>query len=367
MELKIFNKDLNLIGIIDSYSYLMWTRKYNDLGAFQLNILFTSDNNSLLETGNIIYKDSGECGYITSKEIRIEADGTEIIEVKGEFILGYLARRIIWGYEDINMNIADAVNKFIDSNCINTTTERKIPNFELGTKLNTSIKINRQLSHENLLETLINIAQDHELGLKVDFDIKAKKLIFKLYEGINRSINQNSISPVVFSRDFENVLDQNFIESKNTYKNVALVAGAGEGTKRKTATVGSASGLDRYEIFVDARDVSDVRTTESGGSTTDIPIPDIEYLPLLQARGKDKLTEHFEIKSFNGTINHNSNYKYKIDFDLGDVVTFHEKKWGITINSRITEISEVYDTNGMTLQLTFGNDVPTLIQMIKGR
>ncbi|NFE84103.1 hypothetical protein FDB42_12590 [Clostridium botulinum] len=366
MELKIFNRDLNLVGIIDSFSSLIWNRKYNSLGDFQLNILFTSENNSILKIDNIIYKDNGECGFITSKEIKIDDDGTENIEVKGKFILGYLERRIIWGQEEINSSVVDASYMLVHNNCINCSEPRKIPNLMLGEKNNIEIPLVKQVSYNNLLDTVCLISQTHELGLKVDFDIIENKLIFKIYEGIDRSINQSKVAPVIFSRDFENVLNQNYVESNNNYKNVALVAGAGEGIERKTLAIGDKSGLDRYELFVDARDICDKRyVSDDEGISKDEPIPENEYSNLLESRGNEKLTQYYKIKSFDSTINTNSNVVYKEDYDLGDIVTFFDKKWELTIDTRITEISEVYDIEGLTINITFGNNIPTLMDIIK--
>lgn len=361
MELKIFNRDLNLVGIIDSFSSLIWNRKYNSIGEFQLDILFTEENNSLLKLENIIYKDNGEAGFITCKEIKIDDNGEEKIEVKGKFIIGYLERRIIWGCEDINSNVVDASHQLIINNCIDCIDKRKIPNLSIEENKQINIPLTRQVSYDNLFDTLSTIVQTHELGLKVDFDIFAKKLIFKIYKGIDRSISQKVTAPIIFSREFENVLNQNYLESNSTHKNVALIAGAGEGENRKITTIGDENGLDRYELFVDARDITDNRYSDGENES----IPNDEYRELLITRGTEKLAEQYKIKTFDSTININSNLIYKQDYDLGDVVTFFDKKWGFIIDTRITEISEVYDIEGLTINITFGNNVPTLIDILK--
>ena len=43
----------------------------------------------------------------------------------------------------------------------------------------------------------------------------------------------------------------------------------------------------------------------------------------------------------------------------------HDKKWGITIDTRITEVEEVYESNKVEINVTFGNNIPTLIDKIK--
>lgn len=366
MELKIFDRSLNLIGVIDSFSTLIWNRKYNDLGIFQMNILFTNEVNSILNIDNIIYKDNGESGFIVSKEIKINEDGTETIEVKGNFIIGYLERRIIWGCEEINSNVVDASYRLINNNCIECASERIIPNLALDDKPDINISLIKQVSYDNLLDTLILIAQNNELGIKVDFDIINKKLKFKIYKGIDRSINQNIVAPIIFSREFENVLEQNYFQSNSNYKNVGLVGGAGEGAERKLESIGNEeSGLDRHELFIDARDIQDTRDIEVDGVNKKEVIPDPEYKQLLITRGKEKLLDCYKVKTFDTSINKDANIKYIQDYDLGDIVTFFDKKWGVTIDTRITGITETYSENGISLEITFGNNIPTLMQIIK--
>lgn len=368
MELKVFNRELNLIGIVDSFSNLIWNRKYNSIGEFQLNILFTEEINSLLKFDNIIYKDEGQAGFITSKEIKIDDNGADIIEVKGKFIIGYLERRIIWGCEEINSNVVEAAHQLIINNCIECIGERKIPNLVLEYNKEISIPLIMQVSYDNLFDTLSSIAKVHELGLTVDFDIFNKKLIFKIYKGIDRSISQSKVAPVIFSREFENILGQNYIESNSNLKNVALVSGTGEGIERKVITIGEECGLDRYELFVDARDISDTRQIENtDGTVYEEIISDEEYSKLLITRGNEKLAEHYRIKCFDSTLNTNSNMEYKKDYDLGDIITFFDKKWDVKVDTRITEICEIYDNEGLSLNVTFGKNAPTLIDIIKRR
>ena len=72
-------------------------------------------------------------------------------------------------------------------------------------------------------------------------------------------------------------------------------------------------------------------------------------------RERLKLAKCKQIETFESKINIRSNLIYKEDFDLGDVVTCISKKWGITIDSRITEIEEVYEEDGFNVNVVFGN------------
>lgn len=52
-------------------------------------------------------------------------------------------------------------------------------------------------------------------------------------------------------------------------------------------------------------------------------------------------------------------------FGVGDMVTIIDKNWGVMINTRITEIVEIYENKGKTVNLVLGNNVPTLYEKIK--
>ena len=62
------------------------------------------------------------------------------------------------------------------------------------------------------------------------------------------------------------------------------------------------------------------------------------------AEGKEKLAEQSGVLSFEGEID-TSNYKYKEDYDVGDIVTV-KNQYGITTNARITEVIETWDNTG---------------------
>lgn len=78
---------------------------------------------------------------------------------------------------------------------------------------------------------------------------------------------------------------------------MAVVQGAGEGENRATVTVGltDATGADRRELYVDARDV---QPDEEKGETTKSQA----YLERLMARGTNKLLEQLRTGSIELTI-----------------------------------------------------------------
>lgn len=165
-----------------------------------------------------------------------------------------------------------------------------------------------------------------------------KQFVFKLYAGADRTYAQTENPYVIFSPKFENIANSNYLESKKEYKNVALVAGEGEGAERKTTSVGEGNGLERRELFVDARDIS--TTTEDN-----VTLSDEEYKKQLAQRGNEKLAECSSAQSFEGQVEMTKMFEYGKDFFIGDIVQI-TNEYGMESRARISEIVTAIDTQG---------------------
>ncbi|WP_061334287.1 siphovirus ReqiPepy6 Gp37-like family protein, partial [Clostridium botulinum] len=315
-----------------------------------------------------------------TRQLKIGEDGQEYLEVKGKFLTNYLDRRISWDRVSFDGKTEDLMRKLVLENAITPINlDRKIPNVILGDLKGFNEDIKYTNSFGNIIEQLENISNTNNLGYRNILNIKNRKILFDVYKGVDRTINNGTIAPCIFSRSFENILEQEYMDSLNNYKNTTLIAGAGEGKDRKLTSIGNTKGLDRFELYVDARDITDkeekkkmVADRDEEGNvigeheeTYEVEIPWERYKPLLIQRGKEKLEECKEIQTFDSKINTQGNNKYKVDFNLGDIVTVVDKKWGIRIDTPITEIEEVYEEKGLEVNVVFGNNIPTIIDKIK--
>ena len=327
IELYVFDKELNLLGMIDSFTSLLWTRRYNTCGEFELNCDLTKDNLALLQEENIIYKkDTTECGVISYIDYKLDTEGKEVIVCKGKFATTYLSRRIALGTSVITGTSENTIRTLVTNNIVSPTNSDRIkPNLSLGADNSYTDAITYTLDNKELLEDITNLATLGELGLRTDFSPINKTLTFNIYKGLDRSINQSVNNRAIFSKEFENILEQEYTDSLDNYRNVAY---------GPSTSIGDIAGTERYEVYVDK---------------------DLEV----------ELSKRLKVVTFSSKVNLKSNIKYKTDFNLGDIVTCVSKKWGITINPRITEIEEIYEQDGFSINATFGNDIPTLITKIK--
>jgi hypothetical protein len=361
MELFIYNPNMVLLGVIDRITSLIWTRRYWKCGEFKLLVPLTEEHNRLLEAKNIVMKrgdnEAAEIRYIRKAK---DAQGAEILEIQGKFLLVWMEKRVLLPQIITTDNTQNIIYQIINQTSaglpIAASTEDE--DTQSGTIVYTSeYGINSQLAIENA-------AMAAKLGIRVLTDREAMQHTLSVYKGAERTTdNPNGNPPCVFSPDFDNIIEQEFIRSIEQTKNVALVAGEEkEGEPRKIATVGDAVGAERNEVFINAGDIKQDYEDEDGNA---IHIPDSQYLSQLEQRGFSELAGYSEVIGFSSKINTDSSYKYRLDYDVGDRVTCLNRRWGVKIDVRVTEITETYETGKMIIEATFGESLPTLIQTIR--
>ncbi|HHX0224913.1 TPA: siphovirus ReqiPepy6 Gp37-like family protein [Enterococcus faecalis] len=165
-------------------------------------------------------------------------------------------------------------------------------------------------------------------------------------------------SVVQFSAEFENVTNESLEKNNYDEATTALIYGEGEGKARKHTQVNNnLSGLERKEIYVDARDLQQ--------TVDDVKMPDAQYIATLQSRGKEKLTEQQRVLALNGTINLNDSlFVYGRDYKLGDRVK-RISSFGYSDTVVLNSVTQTWDEKGYHIDGEFGNQSKTIIDVIK--
>jgi len=344
MEIYIFNQlDRQLLGIIEAFEYLRWTRSYSSCGSFGLRAIATPENIALLKIGNILWKnDDQEAGLIEFLEMTMQEQ--EFIVVSGRFATSLLARRIVMGIAILNSDLGIAIGTLINDNIISPIVQDRIINGITYTPQTLGASVNTQISWTNLMNAIIDLCESADVGIRTVFEPATGTFDIQLYNGAH--------TMAVFSKEYENIIEQIFTRSVSDFASLAIVGGEGEGSERTIINVGGGDGEGRYEIFVDAKDL---RSED---------FPD-DYIAALIFRGNQKLAEKALIEAFDVTVNQYGNLIYKTDFDIGSQIHVVSKRWGISISARITEVEENYDRTGMSLSVTLGKPLPTLSQKLK--
>lgn len=352
MDIYVLDTNLQVIGIIDNYTSVIWTTRYFVNGDFELYLPASKKALDLLREKHYLCRDKDisqtETGLryknvmiIEKIEVATSIENGNYLTVTGRSLQSILKRRIIWEQTNLSGKVEQCIYRLITENAISPLIpERKIPGLILATPKNLEETTKIQITGDNLGETIEKLCTTYGYGY--DIEIVNDQFNFYLYAGVDRSYNQSVNPYVVFSNDFENLLATDYSYDMENYQNVALVAGEGEGINRKTQSVGNASGLDRCETYVDARDLS----TNDGEYTEE------EYKNVLQNRGLEKLNETPIVESFSGETETRLTYKLNEDYFLGDIVQV-VNEYGIEASPRILEIIESDSDEGNSIIPTF--------------
>lgn len=260
MDLMVLDANLDAIKVVDQYESFIWTDRYYQSGDFELYMPMTTSILDYIKQDYYIQRRGTDRLMIIEKLlIETDTESGDHITVTGRSLESILDRRVIWGQILLTGNLQNAVELLLDDCIINpSNTNRKIPNFIFKASTDpriTALTIEAQYTGDNLYEVIQKICEERGLGFKVTLN-ESKQFVFELYMGIDRSYDQTEVPYVVFSPSFDNIISSNYMESKSSLKNVALVGGEGEGSARRYTAVGNLIGLNRREMFVDARDIS---------------------------------------------------------------------------------------------------------------
>lgn len=340
MNLTVLDEDFKTIKVIDAYKSLIWTDRYNEAGDFEL---YTEVSGEILkyvtENKYLVNTSSEHTMIVDSIEIISDREIGNHIIITGSSLEKILSRRIVWGLKTLNTSLQNGIKTLINENIISpSNSDRKISNFVFVESSDPKVleaKIDTQFTGDNLYDIIVEQCSLNDLGFKIVLNDQ-NQFEFSLYAGIDRSYNQDENPCVIFSPKYENLVNSNYYESNAEYKNVTLIGGQGEGNERVYTTVGSGSGLERRELFTDARDLSPN------------DISNDQYISNLKNRGEEKLAENSETVTFDGEVEAVNSYIYREDYYLGDIVQI-ENEYDQDGTTRITEVITSIDDGGFSI------------------
>lgn len=316
---NIYDLELNRIGSLFTWVSMVWEEGYNTMGSFQLELQATEKNMELIQTNRYVgTAESDTLMFIES----VDVSDNEIIA--NGFPATVILDHRVSTTEISNTNAEAAMRQLISE-------MEPWPCVELGEEQGFTVKFTPQTSDQSVEEYCEVIAQACDLGFKFVHDKENKKLLFTVYQPPE---NPNA----KYSTLYGNVGDVEYTQSDVKYKNVAIVAGDGEGSERVTVVAGdtSSTGADRRELYIDARDVQrDSEETED------------EYKARLVARGEGKLVEQNQINTITFNIDN--------DVTLGETVFVNIPELNTKLKARIITVTDTSQKNGTTREISIGN------------
>lgn len=340
--IRIIDTNFNFKGMIDDYSSFYFVRNYYQAKEFQL--VCSCKYKEILKDGDIIFIDPKKPLIIES--IIIDESKNQIT-IKGRDIKSILERRITvptvgQAHDSFKGNAEDVIKHYVETNAVNPVDKKRIINqLIIAPTTNKGQILNWQSRYKYLNSEITNICKTTGLGWEITLDLVNNKFVFDVIEGKDLT---NSKQKVIFSEDFNNITDVIKTNDSKNYKTMGYVAGQGEGENREVKEVfkNNDTGLDRRELFIDARDIEENQDDK------------------LTDRAEAKLKNFDYITSTESTVS-NTNFIYQKDWNLGDIVI--RKSDSYFENLRVTEVTEVYEKD-FKIDVVLGDVIPNAIEEI---
>lgn len=385
LNIYIMNQDLQKIGIVDNYTSLIWSTRYVEFGDCEIYAPATPENLSIFQLDNYVMREDDDmiC-KIDKVELETNVETGNYLIITGTDCRKILNQRIVWKTTSFSGTAENFIRRLITQNIISPTdADRVIPRFKLGEYYGFDVHLNLQTSYEPIGDKIAEICRMYGYGFKVTFD--GNNFVFDVYSGVDRSFLQTENPYVIFSDDFDNLKSSKYLIDKSNYGSVALVGGSGEGKDRLLTMVNTsiATGINRHEIFVDAKSTSKSITYEdlveayAGGTISTVSgtvyysvsgeriakldsatepqnaeLLDAPYYALLGEAGEEELAKLKTLTAFEGEVEAENTYLYKTDYFIGDIVQI-KNEFGIERAVRIVEVVESFNDEGHSVIPTF--------------
>lgn len=356
--MRVYDKDFNYVFATREYSKMQATLRYYGVSNLAVAVSAKSNLAHYLQEGMYLTLEHNGRQYPFVVLRRTISAGVLTAQAASPHTL--LSRRITvppdGKYAVTSTGSPDKVVKAFVRACISGA--RALPITLTADRAGTAIAEQSRL--QNLGTEVERICQAYGLGERWTLDADNKCFIFDTYAGTDRTQGNTADNPpCIFAAKYRNLADYEYDWDGSGRQTTAIVAGQGEGTDREIITVGgTASGVDRYEVFVDARDVAK-------GDTA-----------LLTERGTAAIIDAAE--SITTEESQNGNLVFGVDYDLGDMVTVritvpeYKLEGGyydtvdrqILINQRITEAIITTENGEYNVDLKYGEQQITRAQTL---
>lgn len=351
----IYNSAYEPIGLLQNEISVIWLEKYQNYGEVKITAKTTTSNLDLLIVGNFISNSDTDTLAEFIHVETIENSGETTIEARAFLTVNMLSNRVVLTTEQVR-NIESAMYSLYIRN------KRDLP-FLTAPLQGYPQTMESEITWNSVMEAMVTLANYSGLGFKVVFDGNTREQTFTVYQGKDRS-NETKYDYVGYlSADTGNIYNTHVISGISGYKNIAFVAGEGEGSDRTVRQVDRRKSKEpRYELYVDARDLrkeyqvsTPTGNVDSNGNliyTNETKTyTGAEYAKILETRGIEKLNDYMKDFSITCDILQN-NIVYGVDYFLGDRMPLKLSSYGINTTARIAEVRIEYEKTGKTTIVT---------------
>lgn len=362
MELFTLNRNFLKQDVIDNFHSVIWTERYYGDSEVELVVpatveMFTkiplgsflgipeSDEIMILETmnpeeGKLKFTGISLLPWLNNRFIRVTAKA----EDQYWYMADEPAGKVLWNIVYYMCCVGSPyLNGSIDIGVVNPQ-QLAITGLGLDDYDKSGDNITVGVPYGPVYAAMRDIATTYQIGMQIllkSATPTAYVLGFRNYKGLDRTSQQN-INPIIrFSPTMDSLTNIKELQSIAALKTLVYVFAHNNPDGLATAPGISSLSETQYTNF-DLRALmvfaDDITTDQVGANSANL-------IAMLNSRAKDAITNNSFIKTVDGEIVPTSQFKYGVDYNLGDIIEV-EGNSGVVQISRITEYIRSQDEAG---------------------
>lgn len=332
IQLYALDDKFRMVTVNIPYTNLQWTRRYYDFGDFSAQIPLKHFDESWAYIGSPDRKELG----IVQKELASDFDHIQVSGFFAEKMLDYKAcyPRYIGDAQKTETAVRRIFERYKDGLPIKLGPENSPL---LGDRTQSDF------SDDQLGTKLYSILESRECSYSVRYDFMQNQLYLDVWQGLDRTSSQSKNPFQTFSYEFGNVMERTMDFDDSDYFNYVIIPANADdnGVEQQTFYLDWTNGEPRRSFVKDMRS----SRPEDGQSMADFKEACIqEAIEALMSRRKVESVDLNVVDK-----------GYMTDYDLGDKCDVMLSDLGISMQTRIVEVSEVFKADGHTLTVGLGN------------
>lgn len=361
MDLYTLDENFLRKDPVENFTSVIWTERYTKAGDVNLLVPPTRENIVKLPEGTFLAaQGSKEVMQVENALIeggKLKLTGPSITQFLDNRVIRYSSNHADRYYNTTlspGVAMGFVVNDMVVAGSPYTTSSaygvdgprQVIPNLQVTAMDSSLPAVALAIPYGPLYTALQQLAETYQIGFRMYLESSSPagySLHFETFKGKDRTSGQSVNDIVRFSPNVDSLTDLKELRSISKYKNVAYafapsnpVAGVTQsGVAYADNEAATSMGFKRRTLLVFADDLT---TDKVGGSAAVL-------LQVLNQRAKDALANNNYVKTVDGELVPQTQFKYGVHYGMGDIIELQSLS-GLLQKARVTEYIRTQDATG---------------------
>jgi hypothetical protein len=349
MSLEVYPSDFSTRYEITHAISIQMSLLYNDMGKVQIVVAANDYNIKALKKDYILYDTVHDATYII---VNVKCDTVENrITANGFTSEWRLNKRVVAAPQQIKI-IETGVYGIVNDNLrgltkISTAAVKGLTEKFQPDDPETQDEDESVIYGKGILDAITPVLEYGGLGRRMNWDPSTLSWEFEIFKGNDLT---SGIHAITFAEEQGTCTNLVINEDASTFKNVAYVTWKKRDNTEMLATVGSATGDDRFELWLSSS------VTQEDNETVAAARKRAESYAQLE------LGKHINRQSFSVVVDAS---ELGVLYNIGDIVACSSVRFGVRFNARITGVTYTMDVSGEQTAVQLGDPILTALGEMK--